>query len=165
MAKDILPQSRLKELLNYCPATGIFTRKVSSKGSRAGDVAGSITNRGYMRIWVATDRYLAHRLAFLYVYGEMPEQIDHINHDRLDNRISNLRAANKADNCRNRSKALNNKSGVTGVHWEKKCLAWEVRIGVDGETKRVGYFKDLLSAACARKSAERKYGYHQNHGG
>ena len=98
--KSNLTQEVLKEHLSYDPNTGIFTRRHSFRFFNAGDIAGfSNGKKNYTRIKLLGDRFLAHRLAWLYVYGTWPEnQIDHINCDKTDNRICNLRVVNQFEN-------------------------------------------------------------------
>jgi len=88
---DMITQTILKELFSYNPDTGIFIRKVSISNQVAGTVAGS-KDYDYIRIVVNKKRYLAHRLAFLYMLGKMPVEVDHINRNKHDNRWCNLRS-------------------------------------------------------------------------
>jgi hypothetical protein len=101
-ARVPLTQSRLKELLIYDPDTGIFRRRIACGIAVAGSTPGNINAMGYLDISIGCKRYYAHRLAWLYVYGEWPSlEIDHINCDRLDNRISNLRDVTHHQNMNN----------------------------------------------------------------
>jgi len=103
--------------------------------------------------------HYAHRLAFLYMLGELPpNQVDHINRNRTDNRWVNLRAATHSDNCRNHTPGANS-SGVTGVYFFKRTGGWMVAIGVNGVNKHLGYFKKKEDAISARRAGEIKYGY------
>jgi hypothetical protein len=87
-----LTAERLRKRLRYDAETGLFTRRVGSGHAHAGDMAGSVHSTGYVRICIDGGRYTAHRLAWLYVHGVWPSgQIDHINRNRSDNRIANLR--------------------------------------------------------------------------
>lgn len=90
--------------------------------------------------------------------------VDHVNGVRDDNRISNLRIATPEDNARNKKQGALNKSGSMGVYWVKADRKWRVRIGVNGKYVSVGVFSNLEDALEARKTAEIKYGYHENHG-
>ena len=160
----MLTQGELKKQLHYNSSDGVFTRLRTFSGVKAGDVAGSISN-GYAMINVLSKLYPAHRLAWLYVYGEWPKnQIDHINHIRDDNRIINLRDVTHQENHKNKKQQCNNASGVTGVYWNKVCEKWQSSVSVEGKLLHLGYFTDKFEAICARKSAETKYGYHNNHG-
>lgn len=122
----MLTQERLKELFHYDPETGVFTRLVGGPGSPTGVLKNKPNSgHGYIVISINSKNYLTHRLAWLYVYGRFPlEQIDHINHDRTDNRITNLREVTELENHRNMSKSTNNTSGVVGVTWHKRDSVW-----------------------------------------
>ena len=157
----MITKEQLKSVIKYDLDTGTFTRaRYKNKNS-----VGTVNKDGYLQIYVYARVYLAHRLAWLYAYGEWPkDQIDHINHDKLDNRIINLREATTQDNQKNKSLSERNKSGIHGVKWYADIKKWRVQIGVDKKQLYLGCFDDKFEAACARKSAERKYGYHDNHG-
>ena len=163
----MLTQAELKEALQYDPDTGVFTwRKSVGPNGQAGAVAGYLyKGSGYVRIQLKGASYSAHRLAWLYINGCFPpEETDHINGKRSDNRLINLSAVTKTQNLRNTKKRADNKSGVMGVCWHKTNNAWQVKINVAGKEKYLGIFKDLLSAVATRKAAEREHGYHFNHG-
>lgn len=162
---NTITQLELKSRLHYNPKTGVFTRiSSSSAGPKIGDIAGWLQD-GYRKIMVNGKTYFAHRLAWLYVYGEFPEnQIDHINHIRNDNRISNLRDASGSDNQRNQRVAKNNTSGTIGVIFNNLINRWVARIGTPQKRIFLGRFKKKEDAIKARKEAEIYYGYHRNHG-
>ena len=111
-----LTQERLKEVLRYdAEGTGMFVRATRQRGCRVGEVVGSFDPFGYIKIGVDAKDYLAHRLAWLYVYGYMSENlIDHINRNPADNRISNLREVSQQCNMRNTGTPKHNTSGVKG---------------------------------------------------
>lgn len=157
-------QKRLKEVLNYDPKTGIFRWKIHRMyNARAGDIAGSMHNGGYRSIGIDNKMYLVHRLAWLYVHGHFPKEIDHINHDKRDNRIDNLRNVTHLENGRNMSITKNNTSGIPGVYWCKKSKKWKAHIQFDGEYKYLGLFDDINLAKQVREKAKKKYNYHPNH--
>lgn len=160
-----LTQSYLKSILDYNHEAGIFTWKVSNNRKiRIGDVAGCVYN-GYIRIKINNKKYQAHRLAWLYVHGKFPpEQIDHINHNRADNRIANLRSVSHQENHRNQSKTNNNTSGFVGINWHKQRNKWRAFITVDQKHIYLGLFTDINDAISARKQAEIDYNFHNNHG-
>lgn len=150
-----LTQERLKELLDYNPETGAFTRRMSRRGAAAGSVAGSVHNRGYVQITVDGANHLAHRLAWLYVYGVWPTQdTDHINRVRNDNRIANLRDVSHRENMLNTGVRSDNTSGVIGVCWVAARGKWHSCIGVFGRTRHLGRFADFNDAVAARRAAE-----------
>jgi hypothetical protein len=154
-----LAQSLLKDRLHYDPLTGIFANK-EDLNTPIGRVS-----RGYMYIRLLGETYSSHRLAFLYMTGEFPpEEVDHINRDRLDNRWENLRSVSHSENNRNKRINRNNTSGKMGVVWHKRKQRWEARISDNHIRKCLGYFDSLDDAIAAREKAERELGYHANHG-
>jgi len=110
-------RNRVIELLNYDPATGVFTRKIRRGRYQAGEVAESLCH-GYTAIRVDGKLHSAHRLAFLVVNGYLPKEIDHINGNKIDNRIENLRPSTRQENKRYTGKKGNNTSGQSG----QRCL-------------------------------------------
>ncbi len=161
----MITQSRLKEQLHYDEKTGVFKRLISNCGRiKIGDIAGNKSN-GYIRMIVSSVEYSAHRLAWLYVYGESPpNHIDHINHNRADNRIANLRCVSCQDNAKNKKMHCGNTSGTTGVYRNNSAQKWYAQICVDGKNKHLGTFVNKTEAINARKDANIKYGFHKNHG-
>ena len=161
-----ITQAQLKKDLHYDKDTGIFTwikfLVLIEKGTKAG-----CSVDGYIAIGINGRQYRAHHLAWLYVYGEFPQgkEIDHINHIRDDNSISNLRLVTRQENNKNKSMQSRNKSGALGVYWDEKALKWRALIGVDNRLIYLGQFKEIEDAKKARKKAEKKYGFHENHGG
>ena len=166
MTKQILTQAELKEQLQYNPETGLFVWAITkSRITKIGSVAGRLKPTGYIHITIRDKTYLAHRLAFLYMEGYFPpKDVDHINHIRHDNRFINLRKVTKKENQRNQSKFANNKSGITGVCWHKRHKKWTAYIHTNNKNKYIYWGLDYFDACCSRKSAEKKYGYHENHG-
>jgi hypothetical protein len=119
--------------------------------------AGSIHKTGYRHITWMGKVQKAHRLIFMLHHGYMPQEVDHINGDRADNRIENLRAANRSENQCNRNLLANNTSGYSGVSWHKKSQAWVVRLMKNGKSYAIGYFKDLELAGLVSKEARSLY--------
>jgi len=160
-------QEQLKRLFHYNPWTGVVTRRVSS-GQRGpkGHVLGSNGRRcqGYIQVRIEGQSYPLHRIIWVYVYGVFPDQIDHINGARDDNRIQNLRSVTNQENRKNCARHSNNKSGVTGVSWHTRDKTWLANIGVDGKLRHLGYFDDKKDAIAARRAAEEDHGFHTNHG-
>lgn len=120
--------------------------------------AGSIHKTGYRHITWKGKPQKAHRLIFMLHYGYLPPEVDHINGDRADNRIENLRPATRSENQCNRGALASNTSGYPGVTWHKHSKAWYVRVMKDGKSKIIGYFKDLELAGLV--SAEARSLYH-----
>lgn len=120
---------------------------------------------GYMCGEIFNKPVSAHRVAFTIYHGKRPDgEVDHINGNRSDNRISNLRDTTRTVNARNMKKSAANQSGVTGVSFYKSSGRWQSRIMADGKYLHLGYFDRFDDAVSARKSAEKKLGYHPNHG-
>ena len=154
----------LRSVLHYDHATGIFTRKVSTSNNvKVGDVAGCPDGHGYLNIMVCSRKYKAHRLAWLYMYGEWPnDQIDHINRIRTDNRIANLREVSHKQNLQNAGKYSHNTSGHPGVCWNKRASKWQAQITHNQKDIFLGRFATIEEAIAARKAGELKYwGHHR----
>jgi len=166
-SSKILTQSRLKELLHYCPESGLLNWRsdVSYKHKMHGKPASTVGNHGYIAVCIDGSMQLGHRLAFLYMTGSFPENYtDHIDGDRLNNKWSNLRDVSATDNGRNVCLGKNNKSGSIGVSWSKKSSKWYSTIMVDYKQIALGLFDDKAEAIAARQAANIKYGFHANHG-
>lgn len=161
----MITQEALKEQLYYNPETGYFIRRVvNSRCVKVGEIAGCVVRHGYISIMVNNKSYPAHHLALLYMTGEMPKEVDHINHIEGDNRWVNLRAVTHQENQRNRSMNKNNSSGFNGVRFDNSREMWRAQIGINGVHKNLGRFKNIEDAIAARKAANIKYNYHPNHG-
>ena len=163
----LISQQDLKELFWLNRDTGdLMNRLKRSSSASANAVAGWIDKpSGYRRIKINGVQYRMHRLVWLYHFGEWPvDEIDHINGERLDNRIDNLRVVTNQENCKNQKLPRNNKSGVTGVHFNKHHQKWQAQIKGDGKLKHLGSFANFEDAVAARKAAEILYGFHENHG-
>lgn len=184
MAANPLPDyDLLHQLFRYEPETGkIFHRlrpphlfkeggSVSQEGYAkrwnakwADKDAGQITNDGYVMVFALGGRYLVHRLAFKMIYNREPVACDHINGDRTDNRIGNLREVTNAQNCRNAAVQKRNKVGCPGVLKSKNGQRWYARVTCHGKAHFLGSFDTLDQAIAARKDAQTKLGFHPNHG-
>ena len=152
-------QDRLKELVHYDPASGVFTRiKDVAGNAKAGDQLGSTNSHGYLQARIDGKYYVLHRLAFLYMTGAMPDaEVDHINRDRSDNRWSNLRAASKSQNLRNAGAYKTNKSGYRGVSLKKKTGKWTAQISLDKKLHHLGYYETAEEAHAAYLAAAQKH--------
>lgn len=156
-------QKQIKELLNYNPETGVFTWLETGAGRKLNLSTGTV-NKERLLICISGVTYFSHRLAWIYVYGKSPVgDIDHINGNPLDNRIKNLRVVTHKENMRNMKIHSTNKTGISGVSWDKSNNKWRVNID-NGKTINLGRYFDFFEACCARKSAEVEFGYHINHG-
>jgi hypothetical protein len=167
-AFDMLGYNELSELLDYDMDDGeIRWKKRISVSAVPGRLAGTVCG-GYRAIKIKGKIYMGHRLAWLLAYGEWPNgEIDHINHDKLDNRIENLRVVSREENLRNKTvysgEKCSTRFGIMGVRLING--RWRADIRVNGELIRIGFFDDWFDAVCARKSAEVKHEFHFNHGG
>lgn len=152
-----------RKCISYDPSSGIFTSRLfMGSGKRLpGDPLGSVGSHGYMTTMVAGRAYLLHRLAWFMVHGRWPkEAIDHIDQNKLNNRLSNLRECTLGENNWNLPLSPLNSSGVTGVHWDKRSGRWMATIRADGKTKYLGKFKQKDDAASAYQSAVSRYRGH-----
>lgn len=149
---------RIKEVLDYNPETGVFTWKKHRKSNLVGSVAGCTSGKGYVRICVDFVSLKAHRIAWLFVYGEWPSgDVDHINGNKSDNRICNLRCVTRSENMQNLKRAnKNNKSsGLLGVTWSKSRSCFVAGIWLNGRRKHLGVFDDPQVAHQAYLNAKR----------
>lgn len=155
----MLTQDDLFKLVEYSADTGIFKWKVSSRRVGAGNVAGYLDRGRYTRICIESQTYPAHRLAWLYVYGQWPSgPIDHINGRKSDNRIANLRDVPQEINNQNlRTAPKSNKSSrLLGVSWHKGDKAWHARIRNKNGRIFLGSFEDKFAAHDAYLAAKRR---------
>lgn len=164
-----LTQAYLKSILHYDPETGILTRTKKTIGwVNIGDVVGYIGKRGYYSTVITfagkEKRITLHRLAFFYMEGRWPLMIDHINGVKTDNRWINLREVTQLENGKNTKIHKNNKTGVSGVYWAKDKNKWTAQIKVNHKMIYLGRYASFDDAVNARKAAEVRYGFHDNHG-
>lgn len=176
MDEHILPSPHeLRQRLRYEPQTGkLYWLPLSPADADAARFNAKHAGReafthigaaGYRRGGFHGHQYTAHRVIWALVHGEWPpEDIDHINGDRADNRIENLRAVSRGENGRNRGRDRRNASGVTGVFHLAPDDVWVAHITVDRKRKHIGRFKDRDEAIRARQAAEAALGFHPNHG-
>lgn len=150
-----LSYDRLRGTLTYNPYTGIFFWKNNQGSMIAGTEAGCNRYDGRIQIRIDKKPYLAHRLAWFYSYGYMPENdLDHIDRNPKNNRIDNLREVSRSCNMRNCGNPNTNTSGIKGVCWDKRVGKWQAHITVDIRTYNLGYYHDFDDAVCARLAAE-----------
>ena len=169
-----LTQEILKSCVIYNPDTGIFISAKSVRGHAKHKALGWVNKEwGYIDISVLYKVYKAHRLAWLYMTGELPEnQIDHINHIKTDNRFCNLRSVTQFENMKNCPLQKNNTSGFVGVYRYSPKPAWNTQISCNGK-KYMKLFTDKMfgcknlsfMAACLYVANKRiEFGFHENHG-
>lgn len=143
--------------LIWKPRTGTSNRLGTWNTRYAGKVAGSIQGGGYLSVGLFGRLWKAHRITWALVYGEWPEgEIDHINGNRADNRIENLRPANRKENCQNMAVRCTNKSGFTGVHRHRSWRKWQARICYDYKKRNLGMFDSPEEAYQAYLAAKAK---------
>lgn len=155
----MLTQERLQEVYEYNPDTGLFTHKRHGRRGRApkNAVAGYIMKTGYVGMCIDRRKYLAHRLAWLYVYGAFPDgEIDHVNLNRADNRLVNIRVCNRAQNEHNTLAHKDNMCGVKGVTYRKARNKYVAQICIEGKNTYIGIYDTLDDAANAYAESARK---------
>lgn len=177
-----LTQQDLQKLLSYDAQTGDLIwrhrpREMFSEGYNGGEtswktwnsryagrLASNVGSGGYVRVNIMGKRYLAHRLIWMMVHGEWPQEVDHINGNRTDNRSCNLRAVDRQENMRNVARRSDNSSGFTGVSYAKRENRYLAYITIDKVMRVIGRFNTIEEAVAARAKAETKHGFHANHG-
>lgn len=162
----IVSQSLLLEMFSYNESEdNLVWDTVGKNSGKNGEIAGTLRCDGYYSIAVKGSLYLVHRLIWMYEYGCFPDGfIDHVDGNKSNNHISNLRDVTPEESNRNMPKPKDNTSGVIGVSWSKHANMWLARINHKKKTINLGYFKDFEDAVSARKEAEVNYKYHKNHG-
>jgi len=165
--RELPAQALLQDLFKYNLQTGQLLRKIkTSNSTRAGDIVGSTESSGYLQVKVNRVSYRVHRIIYKLLRGDFNEelQIDHINRNRADNRIENLRLVTTEENCRNQKRRTNNTSGHSGVYWFCVQNNWRATIYINGRKAFLGSFKKKEDAVAARKKAEKEAGYSDTHG-
>lgn len=149
----------LREALAYNPDTGVFTWRVRPNGRiTVGDVAGNPRTDGYTQIRFQRQLYLTHQLAWAYVHGKFPEKgLDHIDRDKANNRINNLRPATQLENMQNKGMYCNNSSGYTGVNWNNRSKKWTANIRISGDLIHIGTYVRMEDAIEARRLAKAQH--------
>jgi hypothetical protein len=161
-----LTQDLLKEYLEYNPDLGTFKwLKKPNRNIVLGSTAGGYDVNGYLKISLLGKSMYAHRLAFLYMLGEMPAEVDHIDLNKSNCKWENLRPCTRSQNRNNRGLSARNTSGVKGVRWCPRAKKWKVTIFTDKVQKHLGYFLDLEEAkAKIYTIREQLHGEFTNHG-
>lgn len=160
----MVTQDRLKELMDYDPLTGIFTRKKrTAMRQKIGEAVGVEMKKGYLKCGIDNKEYFMHRLAWLFMTGDIPNMVDHINQDKKDNRFSNLRSVTNSQNLRNMSRSKRNTSGFTGVSYSNNYQQWVAQIHANGK-RMLKRFDLKFDAIECRKAWNKEYRFHKNHG-
>lgn len=140
-----LTQNLVRELFDYVDGK-LLWKVLKAIGTKVGEEAGTITVDGYRRIKINGKKYLTHRIVYLYHYGYIPKEIDHIDNNKLNNDIKNLRSVTRSEQMQNTRLRKDNKSGIKGVNWSKVAQKWTVRIRVNNKRYFGGYFTDINEA-------------------
>ena len=135
-----ISQKLLQEIFSYEDGNLIWKQSIGKRIS-VGQIAGRKNNQ-YRMIGLMGNGYMAHRLIFMFHHGYFPKEVDHIDGNKLNNRIENLRAASHSDNLKNQKLKSSNTSGQKNVGWAKREQKWRVRLTINGKDKHIGYFKD-----------------------
>lgn len=160
-----LTQEILQKLFMYDPETGSMTVRLPQHRRKVGDEIGSVgSSHGYREASVFSTTYLVHRLIWMYMTGSFPAYIDHIDHNKLNNRWDNLREVSNQENIKNCSLSKNSLSRVNGVNQIKSTGKFRAYITINGTQKHLGVFDTVEEAMEARKTADAYYAFHENHG-
>lgn len=166
--KELPSYEELHKLLSYDGSTGKLYWKprgiVNWDSIYAGKEAGSLRSIGYVVVKLRHKAYKAHRIIWKMLNGTEPTTIDHIDRNKSNNLVSNLREASHKENMKNKRMAKNNSFGHTGVYWREDNKKWRAVIGLSSKLKHLGNFETFDEAVSARKAAEISYNYSENHG-
>lgn len=157
-------QHELLKLFSYEPNTGMLIRLVSNNGNRSGSIVGWLNRLGYLKTGIAGRHYMTHRIIWKMVTGCEPDDVDHLDGNRANNRWDNLRSISSSENAKNRGHQRNNTSGVQGVSWVSSRRCWVASISIKGKDRTLGRFKAFSDAVEARHEAEMVFQFHPNHG-
>lgn len=152
----MITQQKVKEIFDYKDGCLYWKIRHGSLGI-VGKKAGSLMQNGYYITKINGKSYLIHRLIYLWHYGFLPKELDHIDKNSLNNRIENLRQATRKENACNRGLPKNNTSGYKNVVWNNKSRKWLVRLRIDGKEKDFGYYHDIELAGLVAEEARNKY--------
>lgn len=155
-----ITQEKVKKLFEYKDDGTLVRRIRTSSCSPSGSVAGTLNANGYLRVFIDGRLYSCHRIVWMWHYGYFPEhEVDHINRNRSDNRIENLREVTGSCNRRNTGNPVTNTSGVKGVCWHKPSGKWQAGICFGGRNVFIGRHNDFFEAVCMRLAAEQSLGW------
>lgn len=147
----------VRELLEYIPDTGTLLQKKARPKVKVGAIAGAVTPYGYRYIQINGRKYAAHRLVWLIETGAMPVgELDHIDGNKLNNRITNLRIVTRKQNCENKGAQKNNQLGLRGVSFNTRLKKYVAQIQHNGVNLHLGVFVDPQDARAAYIEAQKK---------
>ena len=157
--EQIMDQTTVKKLFDYDPTTGQLTRRERlGRRSKLGEIVGHADTDGYLQTSINYKIYRVHRLIWMWVHGVWPAcELDHVDRNNTNNRITNLREATTQINLHNKSTYKNNWSGTPGVQWYAPTCKWVVKISAGGKRIHLGYFRDKNEAASVYWQAKQKY--------
>lgn len=153
----MIDAAKLNELFTYNKGKLLVNQPNLRSRLRPGDRAGGTSKNGYRTVRIHGKVYLEHRIIYIMTHGSCPKYIDHINGDRQDNRIENLRPCDLTENQQNKKLSKANQSGYKNVCWRESVQKWRVHIRTNGKRIEVGQFKDLELAALVAEMAREKY--------
>ena len=155
----------INESLRYCADSGkVFWVKSSGPCARIGFEAGYLNPDGYRRVTFNGRMFMTHRVVWLLIHNEWPDgEIDHIDGNRANNRIENLRVVTQSQNLRNKKSKKGSTSGNNGVHFDARCKKWRVQIRMNGTVHHLGLFESKESAVLTAQAFYRSNGFTELH--
>lgn len=148
---------RIRELLTYDAETGVFRARVQRRQIKPGDVVGCPTKKGYLRVWIDGESWYLHLLAWLYVFGDWIDELDHCDGNASNNAIGNLRPCDRSQNNANQRLSKRNQYGVKGVTYVARLSKWVAQIQIKGEVKYLGCYLTMEEAHQAYMAASREH--------
>lgn len=154
--KNYPTKEQLHQLFEY--RDGYLFRKIATSNSvKVGDKAGFLMKDGYIGVSVNSVGYKLHRIIFMMHHGYFPKEVDHIDNNKLNNKIENLRAVTRSQNNYNSKIKINNSSGFKNVWWSKQINKWVVELRIDGIKKSFGCYHDINVAKFVSETMRHKY--------
>jgi hypothetical protein len=157
MADTNVTKELLNEYFEYSNGKLFWKKMLPKSDNLIGKEAGRIAKDGYRILWFMGKNRLTHRMIYLMHNGVLPKFLDHINRDRLDNRIENLREATSRQNAFNRTKPQTNTSGHKNITWNKANKKWQVHLMIERKTKYFGTYFDINVAKFVAETMRYKY--------
>jgi hypothetical protein len=151
----MITQEFLHELFEYCDGEMYWKNHKYKKLN--GKKVGCLYNTNYIYVKIKNKHYSLHRLIFLYHYGFLPKNVDHIDCNKSNNKIENLREATRSQNQFNRQLQKNNTSGIKNVSWCKNSNKWKVQLRINNKKKSIGCYHDIKLAELVAIEARNKY--------